>query len=61
MLIGIGFLIWILRDIFAILFSILFMAVGIGCGVTAFKMYWAIRRMEKAGGCRTNVRIHTED
>ncbi|MHC4367819.1 MAG: hypothetical protein ACYSW8_09410, partial [Planctomycetota bacterium] len=35
MLIGFGFLVYILRDLFAILASIVFFVAGVGCGITA--------------------------
>lgn len=65
-LIGFGFLIWVLRELFAILFAIMFCAAGIGCAITAVKLFWAIHKMEKQHPddlqqYRTNVRIHHED
>ena len=64
-LIGFGFLIYILRDLFAILFAILFCAVGIGCMGTAVKIFWAQRKFNKhfnddSDTYRKNVRIHTD-
>ena len=66
LLIGFGFLIYVLRELFAILFAILFCVAGVGCAVTAVKIFWAVRRMEKmnSGGSdafRKNVQIHTEE
>jgi len=65
LLIGFGFLIYVLRDLFAILFAILFVIAGIGCGVTAVKIFWAQSRLDKMNrregdDGRENVRIHIE-
>jgi hypothetical protein len=50
LLVGFGFLIWVLKELFAMLFATLFCIVGISCGVTAVKMFWAIHRIEKGQG-----------
>jgi len=67
LLIGFGFLVYILRDLFAILASIVFFAVGLFCGATAIKIFLAQRKIDKMSsddgttGYRRNVRIHTEE
>ena len=66
LLIGFGFLVYILRDLFAILASIVFFTTGIGCGITAVKILWAQRKLDKAASddshpYRENVRLHIED
>ena len=66
LLIGFGFLVYILRDLFAILASIVFFVMGIGCGITAVKIFWAQHKFDKAASddsqpYRKNVRIHIED
>jgi hypothetical protein len=66
LLIGFGFLVYILRDLFAILASIVFFMAGLGCGITAVKILWAQHRLDKAASddsqpYRENVRIHIED
>ena len=66
MLIGLGFLIYVLRDLFALIFAALFCAAGIGCGITALKILWASHKLNKFGSngsvnYRKNVRIHTEE
>ena len=67
LLIGFGFLIFVLRDLFAILFAILFCVAGIGCGVTAVKIFLAQRKFDRMNSdsgtvdYRRNVRIHTEE
>ena len=66
LLIGFAFLIYVLRDLFAILFAIVFVTVGIGCGITAVKIFWAQHKLDKtlsddSHPYRKNVRIHIED
>lgn len=65
LLIGFGFLVYILRDLFAILASIVFFVVGIGCGLTAIRIFWAQREFDKAvsdsSEYRENVRVHIEE
>jgi hypothetical protein len=66
LLIGFGFLVYILRDLFAILASIVFFVAGIGCGITAVKIFWAQRKLDKINsndsqGYRENVHIHIEE
>jgi hypothetical protein len=65
LLIGFGFLVYILRDLFAILASIVFFVAGIGCGMTAVKIFWAQRKLDKAVSdspdYRENVQIHIEE
>lgn len=65
-LIGFGFLIWVLRELFAILFAIMFCIAGVGCLGSAVKLFWTISKMEKqqpndSQQHRKNVRIHHED
>ena len=66
LLIGFGFLVYILRDLFAILAAIVFFVSGIGCGITAVKIFWALHKFDKAASddsqpYRDNVRIHIEE
>ena len=66
LLIGFGFLVYILRDVFAVLASIVFFVTGIGCGITAVKIFLAQRELDKAAsddspGYRENVQIHIEE
>ena len=65
LLIGFGFLVYILRDLFAVLASIVFFIAGVGCGITAVKIFWAQRKLDKINsnspqGYRENVQIHIE-
>ncbi len=65
LLIGFGFLVYILRDLFAVLAAIVFFVAGIGCGITAVKIFWAQRKLDKINssdpqGYRENVQIHIE-
>jgi hypothetical protein len=66
LLIGFGLLVYILRDLFAILAAIIFFVAGVGCAVTAAKILLAQRRFKKAGRddsglYRENVQIHIEE
>jgi hypothetical protein len=66
LLIGFGLLVYILRDVFAILAAIVFFVAGIGCAITAVKIFWAQRKLDKftsddSPGHRRNVRIHIEN
>ena len=67
LLIGFGFLVYVLRDLFAILASIVFFIVGLGCGTTAIKIFLAQRKLDKMDSddgtmdYRRNVRIHSEE
>ncbi len=62
LLIGFGFLVFVLRDLFALLAAGLFIFAGAGCGVTAVRIWWSQRRVDKihskgSEGYRENVRI----
>lgn len=65
LLIGFGVLIIAFSDIFAILAAAVFFFVGLGCAVTAVKIYWAQRKFDKrvndSQPYRENVQIHIED
>jgi len=66
LLIGFGFLIWVLRELFAMLFAVLFCIVGVGCLITGVKIFLAQRKFDKLGsddspGYRENVHIHVEE
>ena len=65
-LFGIGFLIYLLKEFFAILFMAIFFAAGIACLSIAVRIFFAQRRLKKfnkngAEDYRKNVRIHTEE
>jgi len=65
-LIGFGFMIYLLPRLFATLAALLFFVVGIGCGVTAVKIFLAQRHLDKlnsddSDGYRKNVQIHIEE
>jgi hypothetical protein len=65
LLIGFGFLVYILRDLFAVLASIVFFVAGVGCGITAVKIFWAQHKLDKMNSddsqnYRENVQIHIE-
>ena len=64
LLIGFGFLVYILRDLFAILFAVVFCIAGVGCGITAFKIFLFQRKLDRVDQSepyRDNVRIHIEE
>ena len=64
LLIGFGFLVYILRELFAILFAAVFVIAGAGCGITALKIYLFQRRIDRSNPgdpYRENVRIHVEE
>jgi hypothetical protein len=66
LLIGFGFLIYLLKEIFAILAAIVFCVAGAGCLITAVKIFFALRKMDKMSsedteGFRENVHIHIEE
>ena len=65
-LIGVGFLIYVLRDLFAILFSIIFCIAGVGCAITALRILWTMRKFGRINSHysephRENVKIHIEE
>lgn len=64
LLIGFGVLIAALPQFFAYLAAGVFFVAGLGCGVTAVKIFWAESRIDRAAEngpqvYRENVRIHT--
>ncbi len=66
LLIGFGFLVYVLRELFAVLAAIVFFVAGIGCAITAVKIFLAQRELDKAAsgdspGYRENVQIHIEE
>ena len=66
LLIGFGFLIYVLKEIFAILAAIVFSVTGAGCLITAIKIFLAQRKLSKLGSddsqsYRENVHIHIEE
>lgn len=65
-LIGFGFAIYLLPRVFATLAAIIFFILGIGCLITAVKVFLIQRQLNKlhsgnSGAYRKNVRIHEED
>lgn len=65
LLIGFGFLVYILRELFAMLFAAVFVVAGVGCGITAFKIFLIQRRLDQKIDSeepyRENVQIHIEE
>lgn len=65
-LIGFGFLIYLLPKFFATLAAAVFFIAGFGCAVTAVKIFLAQRNLDKMNSddsqnYRENVQIHIED
>lgn len=63
---GLGVLIIALPELFAALAAMIFFIAGLGCGITAIKIFLAQRRFDKMNadnsqGYRKNVQIHTEE
>ena len=66
LLVGFGVIILALPEIFAFLAAAVFFIVGIGCGVTAIKIFLFQRKLDKinsdnSSGYRENVQIHIEE
>lgn len=65
-LIGFGFMIYLLPKFFATLAAVVFFVAGAGCTITAFKIFWAQRELDKMNSDRSdnyreNVQIHVEN
>ena len=66
LLIGFGFLVYVLREFFAFLFAVIFCIAGIGCIATAVRIFWMYRKIHHFGSndspsYRENVQIHIEE
>jgi hypothetical protein len=66
LLIGFGVVILALPEIFALLAAAVFFIAGIGCGITAVKIYLAQREFDKINrdesqSYRQNVQIRTDE
>jgi len=63
-LIGFGFMIYLLPRFFATLAAVVFFVAGISCGITAVKIFLAQRKLDKVNSSepyRENVQIHIEE
>ena len=65
LLIGFGVVILALPEIFAFLAAAVFFIAGLGCAITAIKIFLAQRKLDKmtnddSVGYRKNVQIHSE-
>ena len=65
-LIGFGFMIYLLPRFFATLAAVVFFVAGAGCGIIAIKIFLAQKRLDKLNSddsqsYRKNVQIHTEE
>ncbi len=67
LLIGFGILILALPELFAMLAAVIFFIAGVGCGITAIKIFLAQRQLNRINspddsqGYRENVQIHIEE
>ena len=66
LLIGFGVIILALPEIFAFLAAAVFFIAGVGCSITAIKIFLAQREFDKLNndesqGYRQNVQIHSEE
>ena len=66
MLVGFGFMIYLLPRFFATLAAVVFFVAGVGCGITAIKIFLALRKLDKIGPddsvtYRKNVQIHSDE
>ena len=66
LLVGFGVLIIAFSEIFAFLAAMIFFIAGIGCAITAVKIFWAQRQFGKltrddSQAYRRNVQIHLEE
>ena len=66
LLIGFGIIIMALPEIFAYLAAAVFFIAGLGCGITAIKIFLAQRKIDKlssddSNAYRKNVQIHIEE
>lgn len=64
LLIGFGVLIAALPELFAYLAAAVFFIAGVGCGVTALKIFWAQRQIDRTddpGPARHNVRVRRDE
>ena len=65
-LIGFGFMIYLLPRFFATIAAVVFFVTGVGCGITAVKVFLAQRKLDRLNsddsqGHRKNVQIRTEE
>jgi hypothetical protein len=65
-LIGFGFMIYLLPKFFATLAAVIFFVSGAGCGITAVKIFLAQKKLDRLNSddsqrYRKNVQIHTEE
>ena len=66
LLVGFALLIYALPKFFATLAAIVIFVTGLGCGITAVKIFLAQRKLDKLGSddsdaYRKNVQIHIEE
>ena len=65
-LIGFGFLIYLLPRLFATLAAVVFFVVGVGCLTTGVKIFWAQRKIDKiasddSGYYGGDIEVHVKE
>lgn len=65
LLIGFGTLVWVLKEIFALIAAAIFMLAGAACCTNAIRLYFASRKSyqnndDNSAGRSDNVKIHSE-
>ncbi len=66
LLMGFGVIIVALPELFALLAALVFFIAGVGCAITAIRIFWAQRQLDRRTSdgphlYRKNVRIHVQD
>ena len=66
LLVGSGVVILAMPEVFAFFAAAIFFIAGVGCGITAAKIFFAQRHLDKISSgdseaYRKNVQIHTEE
>ena len=60
-LIGVGYLIFILRDLFAMIFTCLFCMAGIWCILKAVKLYFSIPKIDDGNNIKGDAHEHRKN
>jgi hypothetical protein len=66
LLFGFGLLVWIFKEVLALIAAAIFMFVGVGCCLKAIRMYYIAWKFDRNnnddsnGGRSPNVKIHIE-
>ncbi len=65
LLIGFGILVWIFKEVLALIAAVIFMAAGVGCCFNALRIFWISWKSGRQDdddddGRSDNIRIHIE-